>query len=36
MFETQAGVIFFVFFTGLLLTSVPEFIPVSPEKNEKN
>jgi O-antigen ligase len=36
MFETQAGVIFFVFFTGLLLTSVPEVIPVSPEKNEKN
>lgn len=36
MFETQAGVIFFVFFTGLLLTSVPEVIPISQEENEKN
>lgn len=36
MFETQAGVIFFVFFTGLLLTSVPEVIPISSDENEKN
>ena len=32
MFETQAGVIFFVFFTGLLLTSVPEVIPISDDE----
>lgn len=36
MFETQAGVIFFVFFTGLLLTSVPEVIPITNEEGEKN
>jgi len=36
MFETQAGVIFFVFFTGLLLTSQPEVIPFSKDENEKN
>jgi hypothetical protein len=36
MFETQAGVIFFVFFTGLLLTSVQEVIPISSDENEKN
>ncbi len=29
MFETQAGVIFFVFFSGLLLTSVPEVVPLA-------
>lgn len=34
MFETQAGVIFFVFFTGLLLTSVPEVIPLSDDEND--
>ncbi len=28
MFETQAGVIFFVFFTLLLLTSVPDIVPI--------
>lgn len=29
MFETQAGVIFFVFFTLLLLTSVPDIVPLN-------
>lgn len=34
MFETQAGVVFFVFFTGLLLTSVPEVIPLQQDEKD--
>lgn len=34
MFETQAGVIFFVFFTLLLLTSVPDIIPINDDDQQ--
>ena len=34
MFETQAGVVFFVFFTGLLLTSVPDVIPLQQDEKD--
>jgi O-antigen ligase len=34
MFERQSGVIFFVFFTGLLLTSVPEIVSIADDEKQ--